>query len=106
MFEFEIEGDKLRLNLVDPFGNGAQCVVNLEQFDGSKWNPLAYPDFYIGDTSDEIYQQVETALAEINEFIRNKYGKDSSAPTGGIDLVRYIVEKQTSLDGIELKINK
>lgn len=106
MFEFEIEGDTLRLNPVDPFGGGAQCVLNLDQFDGSKWNPIAYPDFFIGDTSEEIYQSVESALAEINEFLRDKYGKDSTAPDGGLDLVRYIIENQTSLDGIELKVNK
>lgn len=106
MFEFEIEGDTLRLNPIDPFGGGVQCIINLEQFDGSNWNPVAYPDFYIGDTSGEIYQQVETALAEINEFLRNKYGKDSTVPSGGLDLVRHIIEKQTSLDGIELKVNK
>ena len=106
MFNFEIKGDKLRLNPIDPFGGGAQCVLNLEQFDGSKWNPLAYPDFFIGDTSEEIYQSIETALVEINEFLRNKYGKDSTVPSGGLDLVRYIIDNQTSLDGIKIKVNK
>ena len=106
MFNFEIEGDKLRLNPVDPFGGGNQCVLNLEQFDGSKWNPIAYPEFFVGDTSEEIYQSVEEALVKINAFLENKYGKGTGAPSGGFDLVRYIVEKQTSLDGIKLKVNK
>ena len=106
MFNFEIEGDKLRLNPVDPFGGGAQCVLNLEQFDGSKWNPIAYPDFFVGNTSEEIYRSIETALAEINGFLENKYGKGGSVPGGGFDLVRYIVENQTSLDGIKIKVTR
>ncbi len=87
-------------------GGGAQCVLNLEQFDGSKWNPLAYPDFFIGDTSEEIYQSIETALVEINAYLENKYGKDGSVPSGGLDLVRYIIDNKTSLDGIKIKVNK
>lgn len=106
MFNFEINADKLRLNPVDPFGGGNQCVLYLEQFDGEKWNSLAYPDFYIGDTSEEIYKSIDTALVEINAYLGSKYGKDATVPDGGFDLVRYIIDNQTSLDGIKLKVTK
>lgn len=106
MLNFEINNDKLRLRATDTFGDGKNCVLYLDKFDGEKWNALAYPDFYLSpsDTSEAVYDAVKIALAEINKALESLYGKDTAAPINGIDLVRWIVANDVEMSDKKLSI--
>lgn len=104
MFNFEINNDQLRINPVDPFGDGQELIINLERYDGSMWVKLEYPSLYANEvnTSEEVYTALNRCYAKINVKIKELYGKDVNVPDNGFDLVRYLVQNKTELGDKEI----
>ena len=106
MFNFEINGDELRLRPVDPFGDGNQLIIYLDKYDGEKWQPLVYPSLYASevDTYEKTIAALERCYQDINVKLEQMYGKDTTVPESGFALVRYLLEKQTKVDDIKLTL--
>ena len=99
MFEFTIDNDLLRINLVDPFGDGQSNIVYLDRFDKERWVALAYPDILVTQTTtkESTYEAVKAALDSINIVLEEMYGKGASVPENGLALVQWIISNDIEI---------
>ena len=99
MFEFTIDSDLLRINLIDPFGNGQSNIVYLDKFDKEKWVALAYPDILVTQTNtkESTYAAVKAALDDINAVLEEMYGKGAAVPENGLALVQWIISNDIEI---------
>ena len=97
MFEFEIDGIQFRINPKDPFGNGSELIIYLERLSGASWAAMAYPSIYKEDctTKEATYAALKNAYTAISAELTKLFGKDTSVPESGFDLVRHLISKQT-----------
>lgn len=107
MFEFNIENDTLRIRYQDPFSDGNELIIYLDKFDGEKWNAICFPNIYSTEvtTYENTISKLNECYQEINLKLEEMYGKGSSVPEAGFDLVRYLIDNQTSIQDNKLKLN-
>lgn len=107
MFEFTIQNDNLRIRPQDPFGDGNELIIYLDKFDGEKWNAICFPNMYSTEvtTYENTISKLNECYQEINIKLEEMYGKGSSVPEAGFELVRYLIDNQTVVmdNKIEIK---
>jgi hypothetical protein len=109
MFEFLAYNKTCRIEAIDPFGSGAELILDARYHTGFDWAFIAAPSIYESQTKSkkETDARFKEVIQEINEALEETLGKDdTTAPESGFDRVQWLLKNKLSVVDNKLTIGE
>lgn len=93
MLELTIYSKLVKLELVNPLGNG-EWVIDVRYKQGANWVYVCAPSFWTQDlttkaTTDAVFSK---ALAEINTELKKALGSNTTEPEKGLERIKWLMQ--------------